>query len=227
MRAVYCIILVEKTMIEIKNLTKNYNKDFSALLNINHSFKEPLTMICGIEGAGKTTLLNILAGLDTSYSGKVTIHGKDRKEIKNQEMLISYIMEKPVFFERKSVMKNLQYVFKVQGIDHKSKESVEKIRYISNELGFLDSLSKPLKKCAVYVRALVGLARAYLKNSTILLIDEPLKQMISQEKLAYLQKLNWLINKLSCTTIVAETVQNWGLFGGVEVIKLDFGTKVE
>lgn len=44
-----------------------------------------LFLITGNNGTGKTTLLYILAGLDTHYTGSVTVDGKELKKMKEKE----------------------------------------------------------------------------------------------------------------------------------------------
>lgn len=64
-------------MIEIKNLTKKYNKkyvlrDLSLTLENNQ-----IVGLLGQNGSGKTTLLKIIAGLIQDYEGSIKINGEE------------------------------------------------------------------------------------------------------------------------------------------------------
>ena len=50
-------------MIDIKNLSFNYNKGYKALDNINANLGAGVHLLLGENGAGKTTLLHVIAGL--------------------------------------------------------------------------------------------------------------------------------------------------------------------
>ena len=69
-----------KSVISIQNLVKSFpigGDFFTALKNINiQLLKKEFTGLVGPSGSGKTTLLNIIGGLDSLTSGKVSVMGK-------------------------------------------------------------------------------------------------------------------------------------------------------
>ena len=77
--------------IEFKNVCKEYKMGevtIKALNNTNFSIKKgELVVIVGPSGAGKTTALNILGGMDSATSGKVTVDGKIITNLKNKELI--------------------------------------------------------------------------------------------------------------------------------------------
>ena len=77
--------------IEFKNVCKEYKMGeitIKALNNTNFSIeKGELVVIVGPSGAGKTTALNILGGMDSATSGKVTVDGKIITNLKNKELI--------------------------------------------------------------------------------------------------------------------------------------------
>ncbi len=59
--------------IVINNLSKIYDNGFNALKNINLNIKKgEIFAMLGPNGAGKTTLINIICGIVSSSSGKIT-----------------------------------------------------------------------------------------------------------------------------------------------------------
>lgn len=214
-------------MIVVRNLTKNFYDDHSALLNISFSTEERPFVVVGEEGAGKSTLLNILAGLDLDYEGTVLINGVDRKAINNQDLKISYITKNPVFLDKKSVYDNLKYVFKVEGLKLDKKEIVSKIKEVCDSLNLVGLLDKKIKKLNIFEKRLVAVARAVLKKSTVWLVDEPFFDLNSFEVSALWQALFREANKLSSDLIIADNGQNTAYFEDCEILKLNFGTIIE
>lgn len=69
--------MITDKIIEIKNLTHNYQKNHPSIENITFSVsKGEFIVIAGKNGSGKTTLFKLLNGLLTATSGEVFIHGK-------------------------------------------------------------------------------------------------------------------------------------------------------
>ena len=214
-------------MIEIKNLTKSFNPDYDAICNLSHTFNDGVSVVVGSEMSGKTTLLNIISGLDLDYNGEVVIDGVERKELKNENFAISYIMREPVLFENKSVYDNLLYVFKVRGKRFDKVDADSKIKKVCEDLGLFGLLDKKVKRCSLFEKRMICLARAVLKNSKIILVDEPFFGLFQFEFLSLSQAMVSATSKLSSSLIIAENTSNMAYFDGVEILKLDFGVKVD
>jgi putative ABC transport system ATP-binding protein len=80
-------------MIEVKNITKVYNKDtvpFVALKGITFSIEDgEFLAIMGPSGSGKSTLMHILGCLDTPTNGTYLLDHKDVSSLDEDEL--SYI----------------------------------------------------------------------------------------------------------------------------------------
>jgi len=62
-------------MIEIRNLSKNFEK-LNVFKNLNLGVnKGEIVALIGSSGCGKTTLLNLIAGLDKDFDGEIIING--------------------------------------------------------------------------------------------------------------------------------------------------------
>ena len=64
-------------LIQIHNLSKIYNKSYSALKDINLSIESGMFGLLGPNGAGKTTLMRILVTLLKPTSGNASVNGLD------------------------------------------------------------------------------------------------------------------------------------------------------
>ena len=97
--------------IEFENVRKEYKMGevtIDALNDTNFTIeKGELVVIVGPSGAGKTTTLNILGGMDTATSGKVSVDGKRIDKLSNKA-LIKYRREDIGFvFQFYNLVQNL------------------------------------------------------------------------------------------------------------------------
>lgn len=107
-------------------------------------------------GAGKTTLLNILAGL-TSYEGVI----EDFPE------KVGYIFQEPRLLPNLTVEENLRYVG----------GRVEFIDEILQKIGLFDVKDKRPNSLSGGEKQRVSIARAFLSDAKVLLLDEPFSSL--------------------------------------------------
>ena len=77
-------------IVELKNVSRVYTSgdhELKALDGVNLSLDEgKFVVILGPSGAGKSTLLNLLGGLDSPTSGRITVCGKDISTLTQNEL---------------------------------------------------------------------------------------------------------------------------------------------
>lgn len=149
----------------IKNLQKSF--DNKILLNgLCATLESPgLYVITGESGIGKTTLLRIIAGLDKDYCGEVTGGGIGR---------VSFAFQEYRLFPNLTALENV--IFAIS--DRKDEAVIKKTKNTLISLGFNeedmqlypDELSGGMKQR-------ISIARALLKDTEILLLDEPTKEL--------------------------------------------------
>lgn len=155
-------------MLEIKNLCKKYEEKV-----LFHSFSYSFTdcglyTLVGESGIGKTTLLRIIAGLDTNYTGEVIGGGIGRVSMAFQEYRL---------FPNLSALDNI--IFAIS--DGKDKAVLQNAVGMLKLLGFTDEDMRLLpSELSGGMRMRVSLARAFLKDTPILLLDEPTKELDPQ-----------------------------------------------
>ena len=141
-------------MIEIKNLTKRCG-NLSVYENFNLNIEEG-TVLCilGESGSGKTTLLNCIASL-VQFEGSIT------------KLKCSYVFQTPQLVPNLTVKQNLKLVCKDE---QKISDMLEKVHLEE----FKDSF--PIRLSGGQAQR-VSLARAFLYESQIILMDEPLSSL--------------------------------------------------
>ena len=141
-------------MLEIKNLTKKYG-DLSVYNNFNLSIeKGKIIGVLGESGSGKTTLLNCIAGL-TVFDGNIP------------KLKCSYVFQTPRLVPNLTVKENLKLICKEE----------DKVLDMLKKVHLEDKAdSYPIKLSGGQAQR-VSLARAFLFDSDIILMDEPLSSL--------------------------------------------------
>ena len=179
----------------IKNLTKKFD-DKAVIDNLSYEFPENgLVAITGESGIGKTTLLRIISGLDKTYVGEVTGGGTGN---------VSFAFQEYRLFSNISALDNV--VFSIS--DTKSEAVVRKAKNSLVSLGLKESdfdlfpheLSGGMKQR-------VSLARAFLKDAPILILDEPTKEL-DKENISLVTNLIRQISKDRLVIIVTHNPED-------------------
>lgn len=133
-----------------------------------HSYRGELIVIKGPSGSGKSTLLRILAGLYTHYTGNIYIDNVNLREIPLKELRDRLgISSQKVFLHNMSLRENIYYPKRAEngadtwlhkvGLHHKDPE---------------EKAGEEGKNLSGGERVRMGFARALVRNSNILLLDE-------------------------------------------------------
>jgi heme ABC exporter ATP-binding subunit CcmA len=143
--------------------------DYPALRDISFTVDGGACLaLLGRNGAGKTTLLRILAGLSKAARGSITILGKDaRAEATRQK--IGVLGHGIGVYEELSAFENLRLFARLYGIADPNKTAREWLERTGLER-VRDGLVREFSRG---MRQRLAVARAFLHNPSLLLLDEP------------------------------------------------------
>ena len=153
-------------MIDIKNLSFNYNKGYKALDNINANLGAGVHLLLGENGAGKTTLLHIIAGLLFAKEGSCSIDGNDISLRRPCDMSKVFFMPEDITFPAKNIndFAKIHSQFYPTFNEEIFRQNLEIFHLTGNESFSSLSLGNRKKANLAYVMAL---------GSDVLLLDEP------------------------------------------------------
>jgi tungstate transport system ATP-binding protein len=168
--------------------------------------KGSVTILAGENGSGKTTLLRILAGLEKPQSCTVEFGDSTRSWKSARRRLLEQIMylhQRPYMFEG-SVNHNLSLALP-RALSSKKKS--ERIRE-AVEWGMLDrQASEPAKTLSGGQQQRLALARAWLRKSYFLLLDEPISSMDTQSSIRTVKLLQRLKNSGTSLVVCSHNKQ--------------------
>lgn len=148
---------------------KDVNKSFDGKIifdGFSYTFPEVgVYAVTGKSGIGKTTLFRMISGLDTKFSGRI-LGGGFRK--------VSYAFQEYRLFPTLTALENVILANYSSVNEENTKEAAELLLY----LGFTeDELALYPHQLSGGMKQRVSIARAVLKKTPILLLDEPTKEL--------------------------------------------------
>ena len=173
----------------IKNLGKAFGEK-RIFENFSYSFPDNgIYAIKGDSGVGKTTLLRIICGLDKNHTGCVFGGGFNNTSFSFQEYRL---------FSHLSALENITETV----WENSNETNVSDAKKILFRLGFSESdlLLYP-SELSGGMKQRVSLARAFLKRSPILILDEPTKEL-DQELCAEVREIIFEESKLRLVIMV-------------------------
>lgn len=195
-------------MIKLQNLNKYYFKgerhQIHVVNNVTLEFpKAGFVTILGASGSGKTTLLNIIAGLDKYDSGTITYGDKvfdkynmdEIDALRNEKM--GYIFQNYLLITNFTVYDNLRVA--LEAIDVLDPlEQKKRIEYALKCVGLFKYRKKKVKNLSGGQMQRVSIARCIVKNSEVIIADEPTGNIDSENTI---QIMN-ILKKISETKLV-------------------------
>ena len=154
--------------VDVDHVWKYYG-DYPALRDINFGVADgDCIALLGRNGAGKTTLLRIIAGLSRPAKGQVRIQGGDVRD-QNTRRRIGILGHGISVYDELSAYENLRIFATIYGAADPKKTAMEWL-----ERTGLDRVKDGLvREFSRGMRQRLAVARAFLHNPTVLLLDEP------------------------------------------------------
>src|SRR5581483_8699652 len=201
--------------IEFKNVSFSYEKSETVLNNVSLkiSNKENVALV-GPSGAGKTTIINLILKFYEPTSGKILLNGKNYEKLSHKFIRenIALVFQESELFST-TIRDNVRY-----GKMDASDLEIWKALRLANAEGFVKELPKGLDsevgergvKLSGGQKQRIQIARAILKSSPILILDEATSSLDAKSEKEVHEALEHLI-KDKLVIIIAHrfsTIQN-------------------
>ncbi|WP_297130720.1 ABC transporter ATP-binding protein [Eubacterium sp.] len=167
------------TTVEVSNLTKKYYQGNSVVFgakDVNLKIKHgELISIVGRSGSGKSTLLNLLSGIDTPTSGKISIAGKSILDMSDSDLTKFRAKHIGIIFQNYNLIDELNVLENIRLPLDLGKSKYDK--NFENDLLTLLDLKERIKfrpsQLSGGQQQRVAIARALITRPDIVLADEP------------------------------------------------------
>lgn len=168
-------------MLKLENVSKfYYNKGLISSgitkVNLELNFGE-FVAITGESGSGKSTLLNVISGLDSYEEGEMYINGKETSHYTEKDFeeyrkkYIANIFQSFNLINSYTVYQNIELVLLLNG--YKKRKIKKKVLDIIEKVGLTKFKNTKVSKLSGGQKQRVAIARAMVKNTPIIVADEP------------------------------------------------------
>ncbi|EMB43952.1 thiol reductant ABC exporter subunit CydC [Treponema denticola] len=195
-----------KGNIEFKDVKFSYEKGTEVLHGVNFTVKAGESVaLTGESGAGKSTIANLLMRFYEPDSGAIYIDGKNIKDIHQNSLrdIIAYVPQ-DVYLFNKTIKENISLA-----CPDASDEEIKQAAKVAMADGFIKRLEQGYDtnvgergvQLSGGEKQRIAIARAVLKNSPILLMDEAVSNLDSESEALFRQALNNIRKNKTIITI--------------------------
>jgi branched-chain amino acid transport system ATP-binding protein len=228
-------------MLETRHLTKHF-KGLIAINNVDFNIgTKEIVGVIGPNGAGKTTFFNLVTGFLKPTSGRILFEGKDitaKPPHKIAGMGIVRTFQLDRIYHNFTVLENVEIashlqarigffesIFKTPPYWRKEKSAWENAMQILLFLGLQDKKNELARNLSHGHQKLLGIAVALAAKPRLLLLDEPLAGMNSQE-VAHTLELIQSIRAKGAAVLLIEHNMRAVMCTCDRLLVLNFGTEI-
>ncbi|MDO9306978.1 MAG: ABC transporter ATP-binding protein [Mesorhizobium sp.] len=162
-------------MLELRNVTKTVSgadhiRDVS--LTLRHG---SLNVLLGPTLSGKTSLMRLMAGLDAPTSGSIWFDGVDVTGVPVQKRNVAMVYQQFINYPAMTVYENIASPLRVAGKDRATID--REVRKAADLLRLTPYLDRTPLNLSGGQQQRTALARAIVKNASLVLLDEPLANL--------------------------------------------------
>ena len=221
---------IDEGKIEFKNVHFKYSEnEENVLKGVNLEFKgRKMTALVGHSGSGKSTILNLIPRFYQPDLGDILIDNKSIYDgtIKSLREKISLVSQETTLFDD-TIMNNIRYAN-----ENATDEEVYKCAKLSNSHDFIEKLPNKYEtfigengvRLSGGEKQRLSIARAMVKKSDIILLDEATSSLDSETEAKIQEALSILTNKKT-TIVIAHRLST--ILNSNNIYLIDAGKVIE
>ena len=189
--------------LELKNVEKKVGIDTHIYPTNLKLKKNTINVLLGSTLAGKTTLMQIMAGLDKPTAGEIWFNEQNVTGMKVQKRNCSMVYQQFINYPNYTVYENIASPLMITGIN--SDEIKERVGKVAELLKLSAMLNKKPDELSGGQQQRTALARALVKDSDLILLDEPLANLDFKLREELREELPKLFEDRDCIVVYATT----------------------
>jgi len=211
--------------LELRRVEKKVGQD-THIYRTDLSFqKNSINILLGSTLAGKTTLMQIMAGLDKPTNGEIWFDNKNVTGMAVQKRNVSMVYQQFINYPNFTVFDNIASPLKITGIG--SDEIKKKVGEVAELLKLSGMLNKKPNELSGGQQQRTALARALVKDSGLILLDEPLANLDFKLREELREELPRLFENRECIVVYATTEPSDALLMGGNTATLTQGKVIQ
>jgi len=194
------------SLIEIKNVYKQYKNGVTALCDVNIEIKKgDFVFVIGSTASGKSTLIKLLYRHEKPTKGSVFVGGINVAKLKNRKVYklrrkLGIVFQDYKLLPTLSVYENVAFALEIYGL--KEKEIRQKVMKALEKVGLKEKFRSYPDQLSGGEQQRVSIARAIVNEPKILICDEPTGNLDPNTSLEIMEIID-NINKEGTTVIMA------------------------
>ncbi|HCY85213.1 MAG TPA: ABC transporter [Desulfobacteraceae bacterium] len=178
-------------------------------------------VILGRTLAGKTSLLRIMAGLDRPTSGRLRVDGQDVTGVSVRKRSVAMVYQQFINYPSFTVYNNIASPLKVSGVP--ADEIKERVMDTARVLHLEPMLDRLPSELSGGQQQRVAIARALMKDTDLLLLDEPLVNLDYKLREELLEELQAIFDQRKSVVVYTTTEPSEALKLGGNIVVMDEG----
>jgi multiple sugar transport system ATP-binding protein len=185
--------------IELTDVTKTFGS-VTAVDDVSLDIADgEFLVLVGPSGCGKSTLLRMIAGLEETSGGTISIGGRDVTDLPPRSRDIAMVFQSYALYPHMTVRQNLGYGLRARRTP--KDEIVRRVAEVGELLGLGELLDRRPAQLSGGQRQRVAMGRAIVRQPQAFLLDEPLSNLDAKLRVGMRASLAQLHQQLGVTTV--------------------------
>lgn len=185
--------------IKLRSVEKSYG-DIQVIPPMDLDIEDgEFVVLVGPSGCGKSTTLRMIAGLETTSSGEISIGERDVTSLRPGLRDCSMVFQTYALYPHMTVKENIGYGMKVRGVDKKT--VAEAVTNAAKTLNLTDYLGRKPAALSGGQRQRVAIGRAIVRDPKVFLFDEPLSNLDAKLRVEMRVEIKQLHRRLKTTMV--------------------------
>lgn len=184
-----------------------------------------INVLLGATLSGKTTLMRLMAGLEKPTSGEIWFAGQNVTSVTVQKRNVAMVYQDFINYPNFTVFENIASPLRVAG--EATSEINRRVGQIAELLNLSDLLERDVSSLSGGQQQRTALARALVKNASLVLLDEPLANLDYKLREQLREQLPKLFSKSGSTVVFATSEPEEALMLGGYTATLHEGSVVQ